>query len=71
MRSAAATPASHPVSTWTWPRVMRPGIVARLVRLDAAYRERQTLAEMDDRLLQDIGITRADVEHEASQPLRW
>ena len=38
-----------------------------MVWLDRA-RQRRHLAELDDRLLRDIGISRADVDHEASRP---
>lgn len=31
-------------------------------------RQRRHLGELDDRLLRDIGLSRADVEHEISQP---
>ena len=31
-------------------------------------RQRRSLLELDDRLLKDIGITRADAEREASRP---
>src|SRR5690348_10999036 len=31
-------------------------------------RERRALAELDDRLLADIGVTRADAERECAQP---
>ena len=31
-------------------------------------RQRRQLAELDDRLLRDIGVSRAEVEHEIAQP---
>ena len=31
-------------------------------------RQRHHLAEMDDHLLRDIGLSRADLEHESSKP---
>jgi uncharacterized protein YjiS (DUF1127 family) len=33
------------------------------------YRQRQALRSMDDRILHDIGLTRADVDHETNKPL--
>jgi uncharacterized protein YjiS (DUF1127 family) len=32
------------------------------------WRQRQALAEMDDRMLRDVGLTRANVDTEASKP---
>lgn len=34
----------------------------------ARAHERRALMELDERLLRDIGVTRADAEHEASKP---
>lgn len=34
----------------------------------ARRRDREILAGLDDRMLRDIGITRADIEHESSKP---
>jgi uncharacterized protein YjiS (DUF1127 family) len=31
-------------------------------------RQRRALAELDDRLLRDIGVTRTDAEEEANKP---
>lgn len=46
--------------------VKRPlaGVFQRVCRWYAMQRERQVLAEMSDDSLKDIGLTRADVEHE-------
>jgi uncharacterized protein YjiS (DUF1127 family) len=48
------------------------GLVARAVDLLLIWsdrmRQRRHLAELDDRLLRDIGVSRADVEGEISRP---
>ncbi len=53
-------------------RKVETGLVARAVDLLLIWsdrmRQRRHLAELDDRLLQDIGISRADVESEISRP---
>jgi uncharacterized protein YjiS (DUF1127 family) len=46
-------------------------LVAAIVEVDRIQRERHYLAEMDERLLRDIGITRADVEAEMRRPVDW
>ena len=47
------------------------GFVTRLTDVGLAWlermRERRDLAELDDRMLRDIGLNRADVERETSQ----
>jgi uncharacterized protein YjiS (DUF1127 family) len=52
-----------------WPRLSVRGILDRLMALDALYRQRRTLESLDDRMLRDIGVTRAEVEAEIRQPL--
>jgi len=54
-----------PRQTW---RGLVVRIAARLVALDLLFRERARLADLDDRILRDIGVTRADVGHALSQP---
>ncbi len=39
-----------------------------LVQRDALGRQRRALAELDDRMLDDIGLTRADVAAELRRP---
>ena len=47
------------------PKAPRPGL---WVMLRAIWTRRQ-LAEMDDRMLRDIGLDRATAAHEAEQPI--
>ena len=64
--------AGKSVRTIGWPRLSATGLVNAIVRLDAAYRERRTLERFDDRMLRDIGVTRAEVEQAIAQPfVRW
>jgi uncharacterized protein YjiS (DUF1127 family) len=50
---------------------LRRTLMALADRADACIarrRQRRALAELDDRLLRDIGVTRYDVAREASKP---
>jgi|ADGO01.1.fsa_nt_gi uncharacterized protein YjiS (DUF1127 family) len=56
-------------------RKARAGLVPSLTRmlewvetLAERYRQRRALSAMDDRLLRDMGLTRADVEQETAKP---
>ena len=53
-------------------RKVKTGLVTRAVDLLLTWsdrmRQRRHLAELDDRLLQDIGVSRADIEVEISRP---
>lgn len=62
-----------PTFAWpvTWPRLSREGFVAWLLHMDAVHRQRHGLAQLDEHLLSDIGVSRADVEHELARPLAW
>ena len=42
--------------------------VARLLRWHELARQRRTLLTLNDRMLKDIGVTRAEAEREASRP---
>jgi uncharacterized protein YjiS (DUF1127 family) len=44
------------------------GLVEFLGECRSLSRERRTLASLDDWMLKDIGLTRADVEGEISKP---
>lgn len=54
-----------------WPRLSVRGILDKLVAADAAYRRRLALEALDDRMLRDMGMTRADVARELRTPVRW
>ncbi len=40
----------------------------RVSRWHALYRQRQQLAALSDEMLKDLGLSRADIETEASRP---
>ncbi len=40
-----------------------------LVRLQARAFERETVARLDDRMLRDVGLTRADLRAEVKKPV--
>ena len=44
------------------------GVVDHLVTWQRRHKDRMHLMALDDRLLHDIGISAADVEHEVSKP---
>ena len=46
-----------------WPRVIGTWI--------EHHRQRRALAELDDRLLKDIGITRSEADREIAKPFWW
>ena len=48
---------------------MRPRLWARLAQAFEMRRTRRLLAEMDDRMLADIGMDRADASNEADRPV--
>lgn len=60
---------TDPRSAWiSWPRLSVRGFLGRLVAMDAAHRQHLALGALDDRMLRDIGVTRADVAAELRQP---
>jgi uncharacterized protein YjiS (DUF1127 family) len=66
--------AMHVTSVLRPARTARPRLTARgalgfLAALDARHRARRHLAELDDRMLRDIGVSRADVAAELRRPL--
>lgn len=63
--ASLSTPFRSPLQT-------RSGLLAVVVDLLLDWQERARsrvlLGRLDDRMLRDIGITRADVDHEAAKP---
>jgi uncharacterized protein YjiS (DUF1127 family) len=53
------------------PQLRPRGLLRRLAAADAAYRNRLRLAELDERMLRDIGVTRGEVARELRRPLDW
>lgn len=53
-----------------WRRLRRgvSGAASVVLRWQELARDRRRLQEMDERMLKDIGISRADALHEASRP---
>ncbi len=44
------------------------GLVDRLLTWHRRSRDRLALGQLDEHMLHDIGLSRADVDHEASKP---
>lgn len=57
LRNSFAGPMFHPA-----------GVVALVLKLDAIWRERRSLEQLDDHILKDIGSTRQEVRAEAKRP---
>jgi uncharacterized protein YjiS (DUF1127 family) len=64
------TTAQRPVRT-ARPRLTARGVLDFLAAADARHRARKSLKELDDHLLRDIGITRADVDAEVGRTVPW
>ena len=60
------------VDGWTGVRGQQIGLGTALLQLATAWfarlRDRRQLAELDDRMLRDLGLTRSDIRHEADKP---
>ena len=50
------------------PRSWLPALIVGLLKMEDRARQRRALARLDDRLLRDVGLSRADVEREYSRP---
>lgn len=51
------------------PRLSVRGLVKAIIEIDARYRARVHLTELDDHMLRDIGLNRGDVAKELRRPL--
>ncbi|WP_164658056.1 DUF1127 domain-containing protein [Tropicibacter sp. Alg240-R139] len=47
----------------------RASILSSIAHLVAVHRQRKALARMDDAALEDIGVSRAQANREASRPI--
>ena len=56
------------IARTAWPRLTVRGFLDRLAELDARSRNRRDLMALDDRILRDVGLTRADVAGELRRP---
>jgi uncharacterized protein YjiS (DUF1127 family) len=60
---------------WRAKAAARPGFFTRVVMKLEAYaehkRQRQAIRALDDRLLKDIGVSRAEAERIAAEPFAW
>ena len=72
---AARTTGTSPVTLMAPVRVLAAIVVRpllwtldRLMTANDRWRQRQALLRLDDHLLKDIGITRADAEGEGAKP---
>lgn len=70
-KSTTSLPTRFPLSAQT-----RPGFLRVVLKALSIWRERQHLQELDTHLLQDLGLTRTDVEMETNRPVwdapnRW
>ena len=71
---ANGTSSHHVGLQSSWSRFVRAvdtgfeTVIDRLVTWQRRHKDRLHLMALDDRLLHDIGISSADVEHEVSKP---
>ena len=58
----------HPSSAFARRASILTDAIDTLLRCYTLSRERRNLSALNDRMLQDIGVTRADVEEECRKP---
>ena len=71
LNKTTSLPARFPLSATT-----RPALLGVVLKALSIWRERQTLAGLDDHRLRDLGLERTDVETETKRPVwdapnRW
>ncbi len=60
---------AHSTNAWFLGAIhRRPGLADLLKDMLALYRQRKSLSELDDHMLEDIGITREQARRESSRP---
>ncbi len=59
---------SHTTTAYSPVQRRRIGLLTWLATLNALFRARKTLGEMDARLLDDIGVTPTEARKEANRP---
>jgi uncharacterized protein YjiS (DUF1127 family) len=58
-------------ATFARPHLSLRSLLDRLAAADARYRDRSNIAELDARLIRDIGVTPADVDAELRRGSIW
>jgi uncharacterized protein YjiS (DUF1127 family) len=70
METTMATTTAHRPARLFRPRLSVRGLLGFLAEADARYRAREQLRMLDDHLLRDIGVTRADRDAEIVRTFR-
>jgi len=69
MRAVSLNPSAAALRRPRWTRLLRPAVLGEfLLRLWQASRERRRLAELDPRLLRDIGVDPMAAQYEVRRP---
>ena len=66
-----ATTTAHTSARTFRPRLSVRGVLGFLAHADARHRTRAQLRTLDDHLLRDMGITRADRDAEVRRTFDW
>lgn len=69
MHAVSPHPSAAALRRPRWARLLRPSVLGEvLLRFWQASRERRRLAELDPRLLRDIGVDPLAAQYEVSRP---